>query len=120
MAACDLVAHTSTSAEPFGRVIVEAMLCDRPVVAAADGGAVEIVTHGKTGWATLPGDAGKLAEVINQCMNDPSGSAAIAHAGHLEAIDRFHIDKTMREIDRLLAQFIQPEQSLPKLVRTES
>ena len=102
MAACDLVAHTSTSAEPFGRVIVEAMLCNRPVVAAADGGAVEIVTHGKTGWSTTPGDARPLAEVINQCMNDTSGSAAIAYAGHLEAIDRFHIDKTMQEIDRML------------------
>ena len=43
MAACDLVAHTSTSPEPFGRVIVEAMLSGTPVVAAASGGAVELV-----------------------------------------------------------------------------
>jgi glycosyltransferase involved in cell wall biosynthesis len=120
MAACDLVAHTSTLAEPFGRVIVEAMLCNRPVVAAADGGAVEIVTHGQTGWATPPGDAKKLAEVINRCMNDPLGSAEIAHTGHLEAIDRFHIDKTIQEIDRLLAQFTQSKRSLPKFVNTES
>ena len=62
--------------------------------------------HIQTGWATLPGDAGKLAEVINECVSDPVASAAIAHAGHLEAIDRFHIDKTMREIDRLLVQFV--------------
>ena len=120
MAACDLVAHTSTSAEPFGRVIVEAMLCDRPVVAAADGGAVEIVTHGKTGWSTTPGDAFKLAAVINECVSDPIASAAIAHAGHLEAIDRFHIDKTMREIDRLLAQVMKlQDQSSSKLVSSQ-
>ncbi len=40
MSACNLVAHTSTSPEPFGRVIVEAMLSGTPVVAAAAGGAV--------------------------------------------------------------------------------
>jgi len=50
MTACDLVAHTSTVPEPFGRVIVEAMLCERPVVAAGAGGVVELVEPGKTGW----------------------------------------------------------------------
>ncbi|PSN20046.1 glycosyltransferase family 1 protein, partial [filamentous cyanobacterium CCP5] len=34
MTACDLEVHTSTAPEPFGRVIVEGMLCQRPVVAA--------------------------------------------------------------------------------------
>lgn len=29
MTACNVVAHTSTAAEPFGRVIVEAMLCGK-------------------------------------------------------------------------------------------
>ena len=35
MSLCDLIAHTSTAPEPFGRVIVEGMLCGKPVVAAA-------------------------------------------------------------------------------------
>jgi glycosyltransferase involved in cell wall biosynthesis len=49
MGACDVVAHTSTAPEPFGRVIVEAMLCEKPVIAAAAGGAAELITHGETG-----------------------------------------------------------------------
>jgi glycosyltransferase involved in cell wall biosynthesis len=31
--------------EPFGRVIVEAMLSEKPVIAAAAGGAVELIEH---------------------------------------------------------------------------
>ena len=49
MSACDLIAHTSTSPEPFGRVIVEAMLCQRPVVATAAGGVVELIESGLRG-----------------------------------------------------------------------
>ncbi|MEG4172930.1 glycosyltransferase [Microcoleus sp. S13_D1] len=46
MAICDLVAHTSTAPEPFGRVIVEAMLCGRPIVAAQSGWAIELIEPG--------------------------------------------------------------------------
>ena len=85
MSACDLIAHTSTAAEPFGRVIVEGMLCDRPVVAAAAGGAVEIVRHSQTGWLTPPGDARKLAEIITTVYEQPERAKAIAQRGQQEA-----------------------------------
>ena len=49
MSAVDIVAHTSTSPEPFGRVIVEAMLARKPVIATAAGGAAEIISHGHDG-----------------------------------------------------------------------
>src|SRR4028119_1057225 len=78
MSACDLVAHTSTSSEPFGRVIVEAMLCGRPVVAAAAGGAVELVQHGHTGWLVAPGEPTLLADVITSCQNQPLHAGSLA------------------------------------------
>jgi len=45
MAACNLIAHTSIAPEPLGRVIVEAMLSEKPVVAAGAEGVVEIVQN---------------------------------------------------------------------------
>ena len=102
MAGCDLVAHTSISPEPFGRVIVEGMLCGRPVVAAAAGGAVEIVEHDRTGWLSSPGDAQKLSEVINQCRSHPEQAAAIAQRGQHFASQTFHIDTTGQKIAQLL------------------
>jgi len=68
MAACDLITHCSTSAEPFGRVIVEAKLARTPVIATKAGGAQEIIRHGETGYLYHAGDANKLAELMQVCL----------------------------------------------------
>jgi glycosyltransferase involved in cell wall biosynthesis len=107
MAACDLVAHTSTAPEPFGRVIVEGVLCGKPVVASAAGGATELIEHGKTGWLTPPGDVDKLAEVINCCHRDSDGAAAIAHQGQKVARQRFDLNTTNEQVEQLLNQVMQ-------------
>ena len=99
---CDLVAHTSIAPEPFGRVIVEAMLCGRPVVAAQAGGALELVSHGKTGWLCLPNDPQRLANIIMTCRNHPQQAQAIAQQAQQEASQRFHLDVTNQQIAQLL------------------
>lgn len=104
MAACDLVAHTSTAAEPFGRVIVEAMLCARPVVAASAGGAVELVETGKTGWLVPPGDPQQLAAVINTCRQQPELSQSIAQQAQISASQRFQLASINQQIAQLLSQ----------------
>jgi glycosyltransferase involved in cell wall biosynthesis len=103
MRACDLVAHTSIAAEPFGRVIVEAMLCGRPVVATQAGGAVELVEAGKTGWLVPPGDAQQLAEIIDICRQQPELASAIAHQAQISASQRFELNEINRQIEKLLA-----------------
>lgn len=102
MAACDLVAHTSTAPEPFGRVIVEAMLCQCPVIAAAAGGALELVEHGQTGWLCPPGDSQALAEIITTCQNQPDLAAAIAQQAQNFALQKFEITKINQQIQQLL------------------
>ena len=102
MSACDLVAHTSTSSEPFGRVIVEAMLCGRPVVAAAAGGAVELVEHGRTGWLVAPGEPTLLADVITSCQNQPLHAASLAQQAQMYASQRFDLKTINQQLERLL------------------
>ncbi len=104
MAACDLVTHTSTVAEPFGRVIVEAMLCGTPVVATKAGGAQELVENGQTGWLVTPGDAMELAAVINTCIQQPEQSALMAQAAKLQALQRFDVAAINQQIAQLLSQ----------------
>ncbi|WP_295617163.1 glycosyltransferase family 4 protein [Chamaesiphon sp. GL140_3_metabinner_50] len=106
MAACDLVAHTSTAPEPFGRVIVEAMLCGTPVVAAAAGGAMELVADGVTGWLVAPGDPVKLAAVIVQCYDRPSIAQEIAATAQIQASQRFDLTAIARQIDRILVRVV--------------
>ncbi|MEH2068941.1 MAG: glycosyltransferase family 4 protein [Nostoc sp.] len=102
MAACDLVAHTSTSPEPFGRVIVEAMLCGKPVVAAKAGGAMELIEHGLNGFLVTPGEPQELAQVITTCLQETEITASIANNAKITASERFDIATINRQIARLL------------------
>ncbi|MFQ4140610.1 glycosyltransferase family 4 protein [Chlorogloeopsis sp. ULAP02] len=104
MTACDLVAHTSTAPEPFGRVIVEAMLCGKPVVAAASGGAMELIEHGINGFLATPGKPQELAQVITACLNNSHETAAIANRGQTVASQRFDVDNINKQIAQLLSR----------------
>jgi glycosyltransferase involved in cell wall biosynthesis len=106
MAACDMVTHTSTVAEPFGRVIVEAMLCGTPVVATSAGGARELVEAGITGWLVAPGDVMELAAAINDCINQPEQSASMARDAKLQATRRFNVAAINQQIAQLLNKVV--------------
>lgn len=103
MAACNLVAHTSTSPEPFGRVIVEAMLSGTPVVAAASGGAVELVESSVNGFLATPGNPQELTEIINICLSDKQKTDAIAQKARNSASQRFHVVNINQQIAQLLS-----------------
>jgi glycosyltransferase involved in cell wall biosynthesis len=85
LAACDVVVHTSVLAEPFGRVIVEAMLASRPVIATRAGGVPEVVTDGETGLLVPPGDARTLGEALEALRRDATRSASLARRGAAHA-----------------------------------
>ncbi|MBW4609678.1 MAG: glycosyltransferase family 4 protein [Hassallia sp. WJT32-NPBG1] len=102
MSACDLVAHTSISPEPFGRVIVEAMLCGTPVVAAASGGAIELVEHDVNGFLATPGKPQELAEIITACLEEAEKTATIAKNAQITASKRFDVTIINQQIAELL------------------
>ncbi|MEI6442187.1 MAG: glycosyltransferase [Nostocales cyanobacterium ELA583] len=102
MAVCDLVAHTSTAPEPFGRVIIEAMLCGKPVVAAQAGGAIELVQDGINGFLVTPGKPQELAEVINNCRQKSVKTANIANNAKISASQRFDVKIINQQIQELL------------------
>jgi glycosyltransferase involved in cell wall biosynthesis len=104
MQACDVIAHTSTSAEPFGRVIVEAMLSRRPVIATAAGGAVEIIRDHQTGWLVEPGEVSSLKTALLkiQQLKQTLALHPIIECAYQEALERFSIAQTNGQISTLL------------------
>ena len=64
----DLVVSASLEPEAFGRIAVEAQASARLVVAAAHGGALETVEHGRTGFHFAPNDADALARALSQAL----------------------------------------------------
>ncbi|GAX40378.1 group 1 glycosyl transferase [Tolypothrix sp. NIES-4075] len=107
MSACDLVAHTSISPEPFGRVIVEAMLCGTPVVAAEEGGAIELVEHDINGFLATPGKPQELAQIITACLQEPEKTAAIANNARITASQRFDVTIINQQIAELLERYFE-------------
>ncbi|MGA7296273.1 MAG: glycosyltransferase family 4 protein [Rhodanobacteraceae bacterium] len=78
-AACDLFLHAARR-EAFGLVLVEAMGCGLPVLAAAAGGMLDIVTDGTTGRLVAPGDIDAMAEALAEMLLDEPALAAMSLA----------------------------------------
>ncbi len=95
----DVVAHTSTSPEPFGRVIVEGMLSGKPVVAADSGGVLEIVDEGETGILVPPGDSVALAAALDDLLKQPEMRRRLSERGRETALRRFTVSSMLRKIE---------------------
>ena len=90
----DLAVHCSTSPEPFGQVILEAMAASVPIVATAPGGPAEIITDGVDGRLVPPGDDETLARVMADLLRDRELRQRLA-ARALETLrNRFEIGHT--------------------------
>ena len=104
MASMDVVAHTSIVAEPFGRVVVEAMMCGRPVVATRGGGVTEIIRDGETGLLVPPGDAAALAAALGTILSDPALAQRLGQSGREDVSGRFSLEETCRSVSALLTE----------------
>ncbi len=98
----DLLVNTAAN-EPFGRSIVEAMACGKPVVSVAEGGPAEILAGCDTA-ALVPADAAELAGAILKFIErtpDPEVSANV-----VARAKQFDIARTAREIRHLYTTLI--------------
>jgi glycosyltransferase involved in cell wall biosynthesis len=102
--AVDVVAHCSVAPEPFGRVVVEAMLLGRPVVATRAGGVLELVEDGRTGILTEPGSPSDLARAVQSLLADPVRARNMGEAGRLEATVRFGLPQILAGWEQLMAE----------------
>ncbi|NVI05376.1 glycosyltransferase family 4 protein [Paraburkholderia youngii] len=89
MCAVDAVVHTSITPEPFGRVIVEGMLAQRPVVASRAGGVLEIIEDYENGVLCTPGDAHALADTLAELRSNGDLRDKLVENGYRTAQERF-------------------------------
>ena len=106
MTATDVLVHTSTAPEPFGRVLVEGMLARTPVVATRAGGPVEIIEDGTTGRLVPPGDPRALAQTLRALLDDPHAQADMVDEAYDRARTRFSVDAMLEAVDEQLRQVI--------------
>lgn len=96
--------HASGQPEPFGQVIVEAMVRGVPVVATRGGGVTEIVRPAPDaeplGWLVEPYDVACLADAVLEVLEQPATARRRATAAWHSARSRFSIDATAAEVSR--------------------
>lgn len=102
MRASDLVVHTSVAAEPFGRVVVEAMLAGRPVVASRAGGPAEILIHGETGLLVPPGDSLALLEILRELIAAPELQHQLAKRAGQVAREKYTLPSVLEQTRQVL------------------
>ncbi len=92
MRALDVVIHASVEPEPFGRVLAEAMVCARPVVATNAGGVPEVLGRdGAAGLLVPSGESLALATAVLDLVGDPSRREAMGINGRKRAQELFDI-----------------------------
>jgi glycosyltransferase involved in cell wall biosynthesis len=96
----DVVMHSSRY-EGMGRVICEALACERPVAATNVDGVAEVIDSGKRGGLLAPpGDAPALAEAALGLLRDTALARALAQAGREWVVQRLSATTMVREIER--------------------
>jgi glycosyltransferase involved in cell wall biosynthesis len=93
-------------AEHFGRVLVEAMAMERPVVATAAGGVPEVVEEKATALLVPPGDAGALAGAIQTLLNDPVRARAMGRAGRRRVEEHYTLRRHAEQIEAVYREVL--------------
>jgi glycosyltransferase involved in cell wall biosynthesis len=105
LAASDIFTFPSFE-EPFGMVYLEAMLMKKPVVALDNGGAREIVEHGKTGLLSAPKDIDQLAANIVTLIRDRNLRTRMGEDGRRRVEERFSAERMAREFGELYQKIL--------------
>ncbi|MFT5699281.1 MAG: glycosyltransferase involved in cell wall biosynthesis [Desulforhopalus sp.] len=84
-----VVSASSTQPEAFGKVAIEAMAMEKPVIATSHGGSLETVIDGETGWLIPPLNAVALADAIVEAIESPGKCKAFGQKGRSHVLTHF-------------------------------
>ena len=87
--------------EPFGMVALEAMACERAVVATAVGGMQDTVVHGVTGLHVPPRRPDALAAALRDLLTHPTRPAEFGAAGRARVLARYTWERVAAATERV-------------------
>jgi glycosyltransferase involved in cell wall biosynthesis len=91
MSALDIVVLSSSTPEPFGRVVIEGMAAGKPVIATAAGGVLDIIRDGIDGRLVPIQDAGAMSQAIVELVLDPDRASTMGQAARRRVEDKFTV-----------------------------
>ena len=101
----DIVAIPSLN-EPFGIVVLEAMLSRKPIVASNSGGIPEILQDNVNGRLVDPNDAFRFAEAMELFLKDKELSERIGRLNHKKVVENFTWARTAERTQEVYKMMI--------------
>lgn len=92
--------YTPTN-EHFGIVPIEAMYCEKPVIATNTGGPLETVAHDETGFLVEP-NAGEFAMAMYELINDESKHRTMCSQARSRVINNFSFLSFEKKLNKIL------------------
>ena len=101
----DCLVHTSEK-EPFGRVIIEAMAHNKPVIAFNQYGPSEIIENGKNGILIPVGNNQQLSNAMIKIAENRNYAMELANCGYQNVISNFTANKTAYKIENIYKELL--------------
>jgi glycosyltransferase involved in cell wall biosynthesis len=101
MSNIDILLHTPTEPEPFGRVLIEAMAAGTPVVTFDRGAAREII-EGGTGILVPPCDREMLKRTVSSLLEDAEVRNRLITRARAYVKERFSSSSLIQNIEKIL------------------
>lgn len=106
--ASDIVVHTSQW-EGLARVLPQALIAGKPVVAYDVGGASEVVAPGETGYLLPRDSVREVADALCELAGDPDLRRSMGQAGRARLTDQFRHQTMTRRIREVYAEVLNRE-----------
>lgn len=101
----DVVVHGSTSPEPFGLVIAEAMATGKAVVVSEEGGVAELVRPEENALTYPSGNVEQMTRQMRRLLEDPALRARLGAAARTTAVEQFDPRRVTAQMLDLYARF---------------
>jgi len=96
--------YTPTN-EHFGIVPIEAMYCEKPVIATKTGGPLETVADNLTGYLEVP-DADKFADLMAKLIENPKTQQKLGSAARQRVIEKFSFLAFQKNLDQIINKMV--------------
>jgi glycosyltransferase involved in cell wall biosynthesis len=93
--------------------ILEAMACEKPVVATSVGSVPENVLDGRTGYLAEPGDARRIADRVIRLLRDPALAAEMGRAARRHVAQHASSDRMVEGYQDLIEQIYREKAARP-------
>ncbi|MEZ0186520.1 MAG: glycosyltransferase family 4 protein [Candidatus Reddybacter sp.] len=102
----DVVVSASTSPEPLGTVVIEAMIMGKPLIGPNHGGAAEMMSHEKTGLLFEARNAVSLSDSIANFYSSKEKREQIGQAARSHALATFSVHTHTKKIQDVYTKLL--------------